>query len=82
MTMSLYKTSVPIIVQFLTSMSSVLHKAGAHCEAKKNRAGNATQHAALSRHVSAGAVVARRNRSRHGQHRPARWRGTPHFSQQ
>jgi hypothetical protein len=31
----MYKTSVPIFVQFLTSMSAVLDKATAHCEAKK-----------------------------------------------
>jgi|GEM_PF-3689806 len=35
MTISMYKTSVPILVQFLTSMSAVLDKAAAHCEAKK-----------------------------------------------
>ena len=35
MTISMYKISVPIFVQFLTSMSSVLDKATAHCEAKK-----------------------------------------------
>jgi hypothetical protein len=35
MTISMYKTSVPIFVQFLTSMSAVLDKAAAHCEAKK-----------------------------------------------
>ena len=35
MTISMYKTSVPIFVQFLTSMSAVLDKATAHCEAKK-----------------------------------------------
>ena len=35
MTISMYKTSVPIFVQFLTSISTVLDKAAAHCEAKK-----------------------------------------------
>jgi hypothetical protein len=35
MTISLYKASVPIFVQFLTSFSAVLDKAGAHAEAKK-----------------------------------------------
>ena len=35
MTISMYKTSVPIFVQFLTSLSAVLDKAAAHCEAKK-----------------------------------------------
>src|SRR5271156_4128892 len=35
MTISMYKTSVPIFVQFLPSMSAVLDKAAAHCEAKK-----------------------------------------------
>ena len=35
MTISMYKISVPIFVQFLTSMSAVLDKAAAHCEAKK-----------------------------------------------
>jgi hypothetical protein len=35
MTISMYKTSVPIFVQFLTSMSAVLDKAAVHCEAKK-----------------------------------------------
>lgn len=35
MTISMYKTSVPIFVQFLTSMSTVLDKAAAHCEVKK-----------------------------------------------
>jgi hypothetical protein len=31
----MYKTSVPIFVQFLTSMSAVLDKAAAHCKTKK-----------------------------------------------
>jgi len=35
MTISMYKTSVPIFAQFLTSMSAVLDKAAAHCEVKK-----------------------------------------------
>jgi len=35
MTVSMYKISVPIFVQFLTSLSAVLDKAAAHCEAKK-----------------------------------------------
>ncbi len=35
MTVSLYKVSVPIFVQFLTSLSAVLDKAAAFCEAKK-----------------------------------------------
>jgi hypothetical protein len=35
MTISMYKTSVPIFVQFLTSMSAVLDKAAAHCGGKK-----------------------------------------------
>jgi uncharacterized protein len=35
MTISMYKASVPIFVQFLTSMSAVLDKAAAHAEAKK-----------------------------------------------
>jgi hypothetical protein len=35
MTVSMYKISVPIFVQFLTSLSTVLDKATAHCEAKK-----------------------------------------------
>jgi hypothetical protein len=35
MTISMYKASVPIFVQFLTSLSSVLDKAAAHAEAKK-----------------------------------------------
>jgi uncharacterized protein len=35
MTVSMYKISVPIFVQFLTSLSAVLDKAQAHCEAKK-----------------------------------------------
>jgi len=35
MTISMYKTSVPIFVQFLTRMSAVLDKAAAHCGAKK-----------------------------------------------
>jgi len=35
MTISMYKISVPIFVQFLTSLSAVLDKAAAHCEAKK-----------------------------------------------
>ena len=34
MTISLYKASAPIFVQFLTSLSSVLDKAPAHAEAK------------------------------------------------
>src|SRR5437016_13616138 len=35
MTISMYKTSVPIFVQFLTSLSAVLDKAAAYGEAKK-----------------------------------------------
>ncbi len=35
MTVSMHKISVPIFVQFLTSLSAVLDKAAAHCEAKK-----------------------------------------------
>src|ERR1700752_1792868 len=35
MTISLYKSSVPIFVQFLTSLSAVLDKATAFAEAKK-----------------------------------------------
>src|SRR3954447_25113921 len=35
MTISLYKTSIPIFVQFLTSLSAVLDKAAAFAEAKK-----------------------------------------------
>src|SRR5207237_5351861 len=35
MTISMYKTSVPIFVQFLTSLSAVLDKAAAYAEAKK-----------------------------------------------
>jgi hypothetical protein len=35
MTISMYKASAPIFVQFLTSLSSVLDKAAAHAEVKK-----------------------------------------------
>ena len=35
MTISLYQTSVPIFVQFLTSLSANLDKAAAFAEAKK-----------------------------------------------
>jgi uncharacterized protein len=35
MTISMYKSSVPIFVQFLTSLSAVLDKAVAYAEAKK-----------------------------------------------
>lgn len=35
MTVSMFKVSVPIFVQFLTGLSSVLDKTAAHCEAKK-----------------------------------------------
>jgi hypothetical protein len=35
MTISMYKASAPIFVQFLTSLSGVLDKAAAHAEAKK-----------------------------------------------
>jgi uncharacterized protein len=35
MTISMYKASVPIFVQFLTSLSAVLDKAAAYAEAKK-----------------------------------------------
>jgi uncharacterized protein len=35
MTLSMYKASAPIFVQFLTSLSAVLDKAAAHAEAKK-----------------------------------------------
>jgi uncharacterized protein len=35
MTISMYKASVPVFVQFLTSLSAVLDKAAAHAEARK-----------------------------------------------
>ena len=35
MSVSMFKISVPIFVQFLTALSTVLEKAAAHCEAKK-----------------------------------------------
>ena len=35
MTVSMYKISVPIFVQFLTALGVVLDKAAAHCESKK-----------------------------------------------
>jgi hypothetical protein len=35
MTVSMYKISVPIFVQFLTALGAVLDKAAAHCEGKK-----------------------------------------------
>jgi uncharacterized protein len=35
MTISMYKPSAPIFVQFLTSLSAVLDKAAVHAEAKK-----------------------------------------------
>ena len=35
MTISMYQASVPIFVQFLTSLSAVLDKAAAHAEARK-----------------------------------------------
>ena len=35
MTISMFKASVPIFVQFLTSLSACLDKAAAHAEAKK-----------------------------------------------
>jgi uncharacterized protein len=35
MSISMFKISVPIFVQFLTALSAVLEKAAAHCEAKK-----------------------------------------------
>lgn len=35
MAISMYKASVPVFRQFLTSLSAVLDKAAAHCEAKK-----------------------------------------------
>jgi uncharacterized protein len=35
MTVSMYKISVPIFVQFLTALGVVLDKAAAHCEGKK-----------------------------------------------
>lgn len=35
MTVSMFKISVPIFVQFLTALSAVLDKTAAHCEAKK-----------------------------------------------
>ena len=35
MSVSMFKISVPIFVQFLTALSALLEKAAAHCEAKK-----------------------------------------------
>src|SRR5579862_5488756 len=35
MTVSMFKISVPIFVQFLTALDAVLDKSAAHCEAKK-----------------------------------------------
>ena len=36
MTVSMFKASAPIFVQFLTSLSTVLDKAAAHAEAKED----------------------------------------------
>jgi uncharacterized protein len=35
MTISMYQASVPVLVQFLTSLAAILDKAAAHAEAKK-----------------------------------------------
>ncbi len=82
MTISMYKTSVPIFVQFLTSMSAVLDKAAAHCEAKKIEPATLLNMRLYPdmfplvrqlRAVTDHAISATAG---------ARWRGTAHFSQQ
>jgi hypothetical protein len=52
MTVSMYKVSVPIFVQFLTAQSECIDKAVAHIEAKQLDPQLFSQHATLSRHVS------------------------------
>ena len=48
MTISMYKASVPIFVQFLTSLSAWLDKAAAHARSEENRSGRAFEHAPFS----------------------------------
>jgi uncharacterized protein len=64
MTVSMYKISVPIFVQFLTSLPAVLDKAAAHCEAKKIEPSALLNARLFSRHISVRSPGARRNRSR------------------
>jgi hypothetical protein len=68
MTVSMYKISVPIFVQFLTSLSAVLDKAAAHCEAKKIEPSALLNARLFSRHVSVRSPGARRDRSRRQRH--------------
>jgi hypothetical protein len=63
MTISMYKASVPIFVQFLTSLSAWLDKAAAHAEAKKIDPAVLLTRASF-RTVSAGAAGAGGDRSR------------------
>ena len=63
MTISLYKTSVPIFVQFLTSLSAMLDKARPSPR-QEGRSFGAADHPARARHVSAGAAGAGRDRPR------------------
>ena len=80
-TISMYKISVPIFVQFLTSLSAVLDKAAAFAEAEEDRAVGAAEHAACARHVSAGAAGAGGDRSRHQRLRQARRRRAADLSE-
>ncbi len=63
MTVSMYKISVPIFVQFLTSLAAVLDKAAAHCEAKKIEPAALLNTRLFPGYVSPAAPGARRNRS-------------------
>jgi hypothetical protein len=79
MTISMYKASVPIFVQFLTSLSAWLDKAAAHAEAKKIDPA-VLEHAPLSGHVSAGAAGAGGDRSRDQRMRTPRRRRAATFA--
>jgi uncharacterized protein len=78
MTISMYKTSVPIFVQFLTSMSAVLDKAAMHCEAKKIEPATLLN----MRLFPDMFPLVRQLRAVHQRYRSACWRGTNHFSEQ
>ena len=52
MTVSMYKVSVPIFMQFLAAQSGCIDKTIAHIEAKQLDPKLFLEYAALSRHVS------------------------------
>ncbi len=81
MTVSMYKISVPIFVQFLTALAAVLDKAAAHCEAKKIEPSALLNARLFPDMFPLAAPGARGDRSRRQRHRAPRRRRTARIRQ-